>query len=316
MVLAKLVTTGKKKLKSVYDPTCGSGSLLLRVSKEVKEVGRFYGQESNPTTFNLCRMNIIMHDVHYRKFDIKNEDTLERPQHPDERFEAIVANPPFSAHWSAGSIFLTDDRFADFGKLAPASKADFAFVLHMIHHLADDGQMAVVLPHGVLFRGAAEGHIRKHLIKEKNVLDAVIGLPPNVFYGTGIPTCILVMKKDRGKHSDNILFIDASKNFEKVKTQNLLLPDHIDNIITTYKDRKTIDKYSYVAQMDEIAENEYNLNIPRYVDTFEAEEPIDLKAVVAELKILETEMADIDKEILANCEELGIDAPVFDGGGR
>lgn len=316
MVLAKLVTTGKEKLKSVYDPTCGSGSLLLRVSKEVTEVGRFYGQESNPTTFNLCRMNIIMHDVHYRKFDIKNEDTLEHPQHLDERFEAIVANPPFSAKWSAGSIFLTDDRFADFGKLAPAGKADFAFVLHMIHHLADDGQMAVVLPHGVLFRGAAEGHIRKHLIKEKNILDAVIGLPPNVFYGTGIPTCILVMKKDRGKHSDNILFIDAGREFEKVKTQNLLLPDHIDNIITTYKDRKTIDKYSYVAQLDEIAENDYNLNIPRYVDTFEEEEPVDLKAVVAELKSLETEMIDIDKEILANCKELGIDAPVFEGGGR
>ena len=133
MVLAKLVTTGKEKLKSVYDPTCGSGSLLLRVSKEVKEVGRFYGQESNPTTFNLCRMNIIMHDVHYSKFDIKNEDTLEHPQHLDERFEAIVANPPFSAQWSASSIFLTDDRFSDFGKLAPASKADFAFVLHMVH---------------------------------------------------------------------------------------------------------------------------------------------------------------------------------------
>ncbi|MBA3012438.1 MAG: type I restriction-modification system subunit M [Desulfobacula sp.] len=316
MVLAKLVTTGKEKLKSVYDPTCGSGSLLLRVSKEVKEVGRFYGQESNPTTFNLCRMNIIMHDVHYSKFDIKNEDTLEHPQHLDERFEAIVANPPFSAQWSASSIFLTDDRFSDFGKLAPASKADFAFVLHMVHQLADDGQMAVVLPHGVLFRGGAEGHIRKHLINEKNVLDAVIGLPPNVFYGTGIPTCILVMKKDRGKHSDNILFIDASKNFEKVKTQNLLLPDHIDNIITTYRDRKTIDKYSYVAQMDEILENEYNLNIPRYVDTFEEEEPVDLQAVVAELKELESQMADIDKEILANCKELGIDAPVFKGGGK
>ncbi len=316
MVLAKLVTTGKEKLKSVYDPTCGSGSLLLRVSKEVKEVGRFYGQESNPTTFNLCRMNIIMHDVHYSKFDIKNEDTLEHPQHLDERFEAIVANPPFSAQWSASSIFLTDDRFSDFGKLAPASKADFAFVLHMVHQLADDGQMAVVLPHGILFRGAAEGHIRKHLIKEKNVLDAVIGLPPNVFYGTGIPTCILVMKKDRGKNSNNILFIDASQNFEKVKTQNLLLPDHIDKIINTYRDRKTIDKYSYVAQMDEIAENEYNLNIPRYVDTFEEEDPVDLKAVVAELKTLESEMADIDQEILANCKELGIDAPVFEGGGK
>jgi len=316
MVLAKLVTTGKEKLKSVYDPTCGSGSLLLRVSKEVKDVGRFYGQESNPTTYNLCRMNIIMHDVHYRKFDIKNEDTLEHPQHEDERFEAIVANPPFSAKWSANKIFLTDDRFSDYGKLAPASKADFAFVLHMIHHLDDNGQMAVVLPHGVLFRGAAEGHIRKHLIAEKNVLDAVIGLPANVFYGTGIPTCVLVMKKDRGQNRDNILFIDASQEFEKVKTQNILLPEHIDKITTTYRERKSKDKYSYVAKMTEIEENDYNLNIPRYVDTFEEEEPIDLKAVVEELKTLESEMSEIDQEILANCEELGIDAPVFGGGGR
>jgi type I restriction enzyme M protein len=316
MVLAKLVTTGKEKLKSVYDPTCGSGSLLLRVSKEVKDVGRFCGQESNPTTYNLCRMNIIMHDVHYRKFDIKNEDTLEHPQHEDERFEAIVANPPFSATWSANPIFLTDDRFSDYGKLPPSSKADFAFVLHMIHHLDDNGQMAVVLPHGVLFRGAAEGHIRKHLIAEKNVLDAVIGLPANVFYGTGIPTCILVMKKDRGKNRDNILFIDASGEFDKVKTQNLLLPEHIDKIITTYRERKFQDKYSYVAKMSEIEENDYNLNIPRYVDTFEEEEPVDLTAVAAELKSLEKEMTEIDQEILANCKELGIDAPVFNGGGR
>lgn len=316
MILSKLVTTGKDKLKSVYDPTCGSGSLLLRVSKEVKDVGRFYGQESNPTTYNLCRMNIIMHDVHYSKFDIKNEDTLEHPQHEDGRFEAIVANPPFSAKWSANKIFLTDDRFSDYGKLAPASKADFAFVQHMVHHLDDNGQMAVVLPHGVLFRGAAEGHIRKHLIAEKNVLDAVIGLPPNVFYGTGIPTCILVMKKNRGKNRHNILFIDASHEFEKVKTQNILLPEHIDKIITTYKERNFQDKYSYVARMSEIEENDYNLNIPRYVDTFEEEEPVDLKAVVAELKTLESQMVEIDKEILANCEELGIDAPVFDGGGK
>jgi type I restriction enzyme M protein len=152
-VLARLVTVGKTKLKSVYDPTCGSGSLLLRVAKEVKEVGGFYGQESNPTTYNLCRMNMIMHDVHYKKFDIKNDDTLERPQHPDQRFEAIVANPPFSAEWSASPLFMSDDRYAPYGRLAPKGTADFAFVQHMIHQLADNGTMACVLPHGVLFRG-------------------------------------------------------------------------------------------------------------------------------------------------------------------
>lgn len=309
-ILAKIVTTGKEKLKSVYDPTCGSGSLLLRVAKEVKDVSGFYGQESNPTTYNLCRMNMIMHDVHYRKFDIKNEDTLERPQHTEKKFEAIVANPPFSAKWSANPIFNSDDRFSGYGKLAPSSKADFAFVQHMVFQLDDNGTMAVVLPHGVLFRGAAEGHIRQFLIKEKNWLDAVIGLPANVFYGTSIPTCILVMKKDRTENRDNILFVDASQHFEKVKTQNVLLPEHINKIIDTYRERKSEDKYSYVADMKEIAENDYNLNIPRYVDTFEEEEPVDLKAVVDELKNIETEMTDIDKEILSNCKELGIDAPV------
>ncbi|MCL4170392.1 UNVERIFIED_CONTAM: hypothetical protein GTU68_019368, partial [Idotea baltica] len=197
-VLAQLVTHGKKKLKSVYDPTCGSGSLLLRVAKEVDSKGiQFFGQEMNPTTYNLCRMNMIMHDVHYKRFDIKNENTLEKPQHEDMRFEAIVANPPFSAKWSASPLFMSDDRFSAYGRLAPKSKADFAFVQHMIHHLDDNGTMAVVLPHGVLFRGAAEGHIRKYLIEDRNYLDAVIGLPANIFFGTSIPTSILVLKKNR-----------------------------------------------------------------------------------------------------------------------
>lgn len=216
MVLAKLVTTGKTKLRSVYDPTCGSGSLLLRVAKEVKEVGNFYGQELNRTTYNLARMNMILHDVHYRKFDIRQEDTLERPQHIDHKFEAIVANPPFSAQWSASPLFMSDDRFSQYGRLAPSSKADFAFVQHMVHHLADNGTMAIVLPHGVLFRGGAEQHIRKYLIEDRNYLDAVIGLPANVFYGTSIPTCILVFKKCR-ENPEEVLFIDASQHFEKVK---------------------------------------------------------------------------------------------------
>ncbi|MCH8905108.1 MAG: type I restriction-modification system subunit M, partial [Bacteroidetes bacterium] len=188
-VLAKIVTTGKKKLKTVYDPTCGSGSLLLRVAKEVKEVAKFYGQESNPTTYNLCRMNMIMHDVHYRSFDIKNEDTLERPQHEDLRFDAVVANPPFSADWDPSPLKMKDERFSPYGKLAPKTKADFAFLQHMIFQLDDKGTMACVLPHGVLFRGAAEGHIRQFLIEERNYLDAVIGLPANIFFGTSIPTC-------------------------------------------------------------------------------------------------------------------------------
>ena len=307
-ILAKIVTSGKEKLKSVYDPTCGSGSLLLRVAKEVKEVSQFYGQELNRTTYNLARMNMIMHNVHYKKFDIKQEDTLEKPQHIDKRFEAIVANPPFSAKWSANNLFMSDERFSQYGKLAPKSKADYAFVTHMIHHLDDNGTLAVVLPHGALFRGATEGHIRKYLIEDRNLLDAVIGLPANIFYGTGIPTCILVFKKYR-KHTDNVLFIDASEHFEKVKNQNLLRQEHIEKIVDTYRNRTTEDNYSYVASMGELIENEYNLNIPRYVDTFEEEEAVDLGKVSSELQALESEMTETDKTISEFCNELNIKTP-------
>jgi type I restriction enzyme M protein len=307
-ILAKIVSTGKERLKNVYDPTCGSGSLLLRVAKEVKEVSGFYGQESNPTTYNLCRMNMIMHDVHYRKFDIRNDDTLEHPQHVDMRFEAVVANPPFSAQWSASPLFMNDDRFAAYGKLAPSSKADFAFVQHMAHQLDENGTMACVLPHGVLFRGAAEGHIRKFLIEDKNWLDAVIGLPANIFYGTSIPTCILVLRKKRAD-ANSILFIDGSAHFEKAKNQNYLRTEDIDKIISTFRELKTEDKYSYVANLDEVRENDYNLNIPRYVDTFEEEEKVDLQAVSNELKQLEKDMQDMDKTIADYCQQLNIDSP-------
>jgi len=307
-ILAKLVTVGKDKLKSVYDPTCGSGSLLLRVAKEVNEVSNFYGQELNRTTYNLARMNMIMHDVHYRKFDIKQDDTLEHPQHLDKRFEAIVANPPFSAKWSANDLFLSDDRYSQYGKLAPSSKADFAFVQHMVHHLDENGTMAIVLPHGVLFRGAAEGHIRKYLIEDRNYLDAVIGLPANIFYGTSIPTCVLVFKKCR-ENSENVLFIDASNEFEKAKNQNALTEANVQKIVDTYRNREAIERYSHLASMAEIKENDYNLNIPRYVDTFEEEEPVDLAAVSAELQALETEMATTDATIAKFCDELGIAKP-------
>jgi type I restriction enzyme M protein len=177
-----------------------------------------------------------------------------------------------------------------------------------VHQLDDNGTMACVLPHGVLFRGAAEGHIRQYLIADKNYIDAVIGLPANIFYGTSIPTCILVLKKHR-EHGKDILFIDASQHFEKVKTQNVLLPEHIDKIVDTYRKRETMDKYSYVATLDEVRENDYNLNIPRYVDTFEEEEPVDLKAVAEELQHLDTQMQQTDRTIAEFCTELGIDSP-------
>ena len=307
-VLARLVTTGKQRLRSVYDPTCGSGSLLLRVRKEVEDVGHFYGQEQNRTTYNLARMNMIMHQVKYDRFDIRNEDTLERPQHVDERFEAVVANPPFSADWSANDLFNGDDRFSPYGRLAPKGKADFAFVQHMIHQLAENGQMAVVLPHGALFRGGAEAHIRRFLIEERNYLDSVIGLPANIFYGTSIPTCILVFKKCR-EQPDDILFIDASEHYEKAKNQNKLRPEDIDRIVSTYRERTTQEKYSYVAPLTEVAENDYNLNIPRYVDTFEEEEPVDLAAVSAELRELDQELRENKEVIVGFCRVLGIDPP-------
>lgn len=307
-VLARIVTNGKQELTSVYDPTCGSGSLLLRVAKYVKRVDHFFGQELNNTTYNLARMNMILHDVHYADFNIKQEDTLEHPQHAEHRFEAIVANPPFSANWSASPIHLSDERFAQYGKLAPSSKADYAFIQHMIYQLAENGTMAVVMPHGVLFRGAAEGHIRQFLIGNKNYLDAVIGLPANLFYGTSIPACILVFKKCR-THPKDVLFIDASKHFEKGKNQNRLRPSDLDKIITTYETRETEDKYSYVAKLEEIVENDYNLNIPRYVDTFEEEEEIDIDAVVAEIRQLDKKSLEIDKEIVKYTQELGIQSP-------
>ena len=309
-VLAKLVTVDKKRLKSVYDPTCGSGSLLLRVSKEVK-ITDFYGQELNQTTYNLARMNMILHDVNFVDFDIRQGDSLENPQFRNHRFEAIVANPPFSAKWSADKKFLDDEIFSAAGKLPPKSKADYAFVEHMIYHLDENGTMAIVLPHGVLFRGAAEGKIREFLVGEKNYLDAVIGLPANLFYGTSIPTCILVFKKCREEDED-IIFIDASKNFEKVKNQNKLRQEDIDKIINTYINREEIDKFSHKALIDEIKENDFNLNIPRYVDTFEEEEPIVLEDVIADLQHINQEMKEIDAEIKKYCDELGIDAPVFD----
>lgn len=303
-ILAEIVTIGHTRLRNVYDPTCGSGSLLIRAA----HTGRAYeifGQEKNPTTYNLCRMNMLLHGIKFSNFQIENGDTLEADAFGDTQFDAVVANPPFSAEWSAADKFNNDDRFSRAGRLAPRKTADYAFILHMLYHLVDGGTMACVVPHGVLFRGNAEGVIRRFLIEKKNCIDAIIGLPANIFYGTSIPTCILVMKKCR-KEDDNILFIDASKEFEKVKTQNKLCKEHIDKIVDTYRNRTEIEKYSHLATLQEVADNDYNLNIPRYVDTFEEEEPIDIKAVMAEIKELEAKRADLDKEIEGYLRELGI----------
>ncbi|QIN25714.1 type I restriction-modification system subunit M [Staphylococcus chromogenes] len=303
-ILAQIVTTDKTDLRNVYDPTCGSGSLLLRVGREAR-VRHYYGQEYNSTTYNLARMNMLLHDVNYNRFSIDNADTLEDPAVDEEKFEAVVANPPYSAKWSADQKFMDDPRFSNYGKLAPKSKADFAFIQHMIHHLDDNGTMAVVLPHGVLFRGAAEGQIRRYLVEEKNYLDAIIGLPANLFFGTSIPTSILVFKKCRQK-DDSVLFIDASQSFEKGKNQNHLSDEDVEKIVNTYRNREELDKFSHNATLEEIADNDYNLNIPRYVDTFEEEAPIDLDQVQQDLANIDKEIANIEQEINGYLKELGV----------
>lgn len=308
-LLAKIVTEGKKKIRSAYDPTCGSGSLLLRL-QDFTEVVEYYGQELNPTTYNLARMNMILHGTHFDKFSIRKGDTLTEDMHLDLQAEAIVANPPFSAKWKSSDdpVLAQDERFSQYGKLAPKSYADYAFVTHMLYHLAENGTMAIVLPHGALFRSGAEGHIRRYIIEKQNYLDAVIGLPANLFYGTSIPATVMVFKKCREDDAD-ILFIDASKEFEKEKNQNKLTDENIEKIFNTYRDRKELEKYSHKATMEEIIENEYNLNIPRYVDTFEEEKPIDITEVAKEIKELAKNEEKAAAEVAEFCKELGIEMP-------
>ncbi len=307
-LLCRLACLGLTDVRAAADPTCGSGSLLLRL-KNYANVRLYYGQELTSTTYNLARMNMILRGIPYRNFEIYNANTLEDDRFGDNHFRVQVANPPYSAKWSADNKFLEDDRFNQYGKLAPKSKADFAFVQHMVYHMDEDGRAVVLLPHGVLFRGGSEETIRKYLIETLNVLDAVIGLPANLFFGTGIPVCVLVLKKDRGSNTDNILFIDASKDYEAGKNQNILRECDIDKIVNAYEKRVDADKFAHVAAMAEIAENGFNLNIPRYVDTFEAEPEIDLEEVAADIRRLNKEIKDIDRELKPYFEELGLSFP-------
>lgn len=299
-LLSRLVTLDRSQIKSVYDPTMGSGSLLLQVGNYAK-VGNYYGQELNRTTYNLARMNMLMHGINFSRFDMQQADTLEDDRFAGQHFDAVVANPPYSAKWSTDGK-LDDERFRKYGKTAPKSKADFAFVEHMLFHLNDDGRMAVVLPHGVLFRGAADGIIRKYMIEKDNVLDGVIGLPANLFYGTSIPTVVLVFKKDR--INDDIFFIDASNDFEKGKNQNNLTNEQVDKIVATYRKREDVEKYAHVATLDEIKENDFNLNIPRYVDTFEEEPPVDVDKLVADIQTTNQEIANQEAKFTSMLTEL------------
>jgi type I restriction enzyme M protein len=287
-------STGKrKKIEKVLDFTCGSGSLLLNVRKHMgaSGIGKIYGQEKNITTYNLARMNMLLHGVKDTEFEIHHGDTLQndwdilKEMNPAKKqeFDAIVANPPFSYRWEPAESMAEDFRFKSYG-LAPKSAADFAFLLHGFHFLSKEGTMAVILPHGVLFRGGAEERIRTKLLQDGNI-DTIIGLPPNLFYSTGIPVCILVLKKC--KKPDDVLFINASQDFEKGKRQNNLLPSHISKIIATYQYRTEEERYARRVSMDEIKENGYNLNISRYVSTTQSEEPVDLQAIHEELMAIE-----------------------------
>lgn len=307
-IISEITSIGQEERAPfhIYDPTMGSGSLMLNIRRFLKNPKQihYHGQELNTTTYNLGRMNLILHGVDKERMRLKNGDTLDSdwPTEEPHQFDSVVMNPPYSANWSAADKFLSDSRFERFGKLAPKSRADFAFLLHGFYHLKDTGTMGIVLPHGVLFRGT-ERTIRQTLL-ESGSIEAVIGLPPNIFYGTGIPTTVLILKKNR--NTREVLFIDASKEFEKRKNQNFLLEEHIDKIISAYKKCQNVDKYAYVASLEEIEENDYNLNIPRYVDTFEEEEPIDIEQVQKDLSQIDNDIVKVEREINSFLKELGV----------
>ena len=306
-LLTHIVTSGyeDKKGFSAYDPAMGSGSLLLNVRKYIQSADsiEYYGQEIKTSTYNLARMNMIIHGVSATNQHLHNADTLDKDWPADEvtDFDAVMMNPPYSQKWSADKGFLNDPRFSDYGVLAPKSKADYAFLLHGLYHLKSTGTMGIVLPHGVLFRGAAEGKIRQKLL-EKGYIYAVIGLPAGIFYSTGIPTIIMVLKKDRPGR--DVLFIDGSKEFVKGKPQNTLTDANIERLYKAYKDRKDEEKFCHVATFEEIQENDFNLNIPRYVDTFEPEPDVDLGELNKEMAETNEQIKANEKELLAMLKEL------------
>ena len=322
-ILSRIVTldcqdpaTGKKKrIDKVMDFACGSGSLLLNVRHEMKDhaIGKIYGQEKNITTYNLARMNMLLHGVKDSEFEIHHGDSLANDwdilneQNPAKKmqFDAVVANPPFSLRWDPTEETAKDFRFSRYG-VAPKSAADFAFLLHGFHFLSDNGTMSIILPHGVLFRGGKEEVIRKKLLEDDNI-DAVIGLPANLFYSTGIRVCILVLKKCR--KNDKILFINASgeEHYEKGKRQNYLRDKDVDKIVETYQSRKEEPRFSRLVSLQEIKENDFNLNITRYVNLSKEEEPIDLEAVTKQLKKCDSKIEEARGKLNVYLKELGLE---------
>lgn len=306
-ILTRIAIAGQEEKRglSVYDPCMGSGSLLLNAKKysEQPQYIKYYGQELNTSTYNLARMNMFLHGIVAENQKLRNGDTLDGDWPTDEEtdFNMVLMNPPYSAKWSAAAGFLQDERFSEYGVLAPKSKADYAFLLHGLYHLKNNGTMAIVLPHGVLFRGAAEGKIREKLLRAGNIY-AVIGLPANLFYNTSIPTCIIVLKKHRDGR--DVLFIDASKKFNKGKKQNEMLDEHIDEVMNLYTKRETVEKEAFLASFEDIEKNDFNLNIPRYVDTFEEEEPIDLNMLLTDMKKTDEEIEKVEREFLSLMKQL------------
>jgi len=309
-LIAKLIDA--RPGERIADPACGSGSLLIKCVDRVRAQGSHdfsvYGQEINGGTWALAKMNMFLHGIDSAR--IEWGDTIRNPKLLEDdqlmRFEVVVANPPFSLDkW--GSDDVTNDPYNRFHRgLPPKSRGDFAFISHMIETTSlANGRVAVVIPLGVLFRGGSEGKIRRHLVEE-NLLDAVIGLPADLFFGTGIPAAVLIFKRD--KPDDTVIFIDASREYDDARTQNRLRRQDIDKIASTYRQRETVGKYAYVASLEEIRENDFNLNIPRYVDTFEEEEPIDIEAAQEEIEGLEGELAEIQIRIRSYLQELGYGA--------
>ena len=307
-ILCRIAMSGQedKKGLQVYDPCMGSASLMLSCKNYSKEPDyiKYYGQELMPSTYNLARMNMFLHRVLPENQHLRNGDTLDADWHTDEEteFDVVTMNPPYSAKWSADEGFKQDERFMDYGgKLAPKSKADYAFLLHGFYHLKQSGTMAIVLPHGVLFRGASEGEIRRILLENGSIY-AVIGLPANMFYNTSIPTCIIVLKKHR--EGRDVLFVDASNLFEKEKKQNVMKEEHIEKVVKLYNDRKSVDKLSFLASYEDIEKNDFNLNIPRYIDTSEEEEEIDIRELSANLRNIDREIKESNEVLMKMFGEL------------
>ena len=307
-LLTRLGTVGKTRINKVYDPACGSGSLLLKAEKVLgKEAvtNGFYGQEINITTYNLCRINMFLHDIGFDKFDIACDDTLTSPQHwDDEPFELIVSNPPYSIKWAGDSnpLLINDPRYAPAGVLAPKSKADMAFIMHSLSWLAPNGTAAIVCFPGIMYRGGAEKKIRKYLI-DNNFVDCVIQLPSNLFFGTSIATCIMVLKK--GKSDNTTIFIDATKECIKVTNNNRLTEDNLQKIVSAFARREEIKHFSHVANYEEIAENDYNLSVSTYVEAEDTREVIDIKKLNAEIEeivLREAELRDAIRNIIEEIE--------------